>query len=497
MGILQQLGQQLPSLLMAGFLLGALLGLGRALGQLSASGDSRVSLKLSLGERWLSLALAAGALVGALALAKALAASPAVTFFGAGKFCQGPGEILLSELLLLGGCFYVLSLFRLPGRPLLAISPARLRTAWCLALLLALLLLLLRANNFIAFYVLLECYNMALYTLIGSNCFRSTGGEQRWAELALKYFIISLVSGLLLLLGMALVYLSLGTLDFSFLGLYLGAPGAGMELFAGRGLSLGLLFFTLGLCLKLGLAPFHLWIGSVYDVLPAEVFGFLMIFPKVVFLFILGQLLAKGNLVPVTLDGGLLGQLLLALGLLNILAGALGALGQRSVRRVLMFSSLSHMGYVFLGLAAAGPAMTLAVQGYLLAYFVSGGYLLLALGQRLGGSRWHLGDLGRFRGGFPGEALALVNFMGFPLTLPFLAKYNLLVGLFGQGSYLAPLAILLASVLGVIYTFPLLKQIWFSGARPALAGRLRRLPLAPLARRPRFLRQGSSRTFQR
>ena len=390
-------------------------------------------------------------------------ASEAVMYyFGGGKFCEGPGELFLSELLLTLGVFFVLSLFLTPSGKSLEISAQRVRLAFVICILFALMFLLLRANSFLALYVLLECYNMGLYVLIGTNCFREHGGYQfRWAEVALKYFIVSLISSFFLLLGIALIYFSLGTMDFSFLGLYLGGSPAGLELFAGQGLELGLAFFTLGLCLKLGLAPFHFWVGSIYDVLPGEVFVFLMLFPKFLFLAIFSLLLTKANLCVPAWDS--LVYFFNFLGLLNVMAGSLGALNQRSVKRILIFSSISNFGYVFFGLAAqSGSAGFEAVQGYLMAYLLSNGLLVLLLWRKLGNGPWTLGALARSSGGSQALLAALlVNFMGFPLSLPFLGKYFIVLSLLAQNNYLGPLVILLGSVITVIYTFPLLKQVCF------------------------------------
>ena len=248
-----------------------------------------------------------------------------------------------------------------------------------LTLLCALQLLISGSRDFLTCYLLLETANMVLYHLLAGRwaAGRLSGRPQLRLEPLLGYFLVNLLGSLLLLLGFGFLYQTTGSLVFGEVSLLLCCSPAGLSLVAGQGLALGLLTVLCGLLLKLGLAPFHFWVVPIYEALPHFIYVYLMIFPKGGLLLLLLQ---WGASLGLSGNHPLLERVLLLLAALNLVWGTLGALGQTSLRRLLIYSSLANLSLVLYALAVGGVGVSASGTQYLLLYLLTSASLLLPLG---------------------------------------------------------------------------------------------------------------------
>lgn len=271
------------------------------------------------------------------------------------------------------------------------------------------------ANDLITVFVALETLSVALYVLCGL-----ARRDRRSQEASLKYLVLGAVASAILVYGMALVYVATGSLQ-------LGAIGAGLQLARTplRMGVLGLALVTVGLAFKTGLVPFHLWVPDVYQGAPTNVTAFMAAGTKAAGFAALLRLylVAFGGL------AGLWVPLLAALAGLTMVYGAVVALAQRDLKRILAYSSLAHAGYATVGVVAASPQGLAATLWYLLTYAVG---VLTAFGAVLALERRRRGEvalvdlrgLGRQEPVLAGVlTLGLLSLAGLPPTAGFAGKW--------------------------------------------------------------------------
>lgn len=300
------------------------------------------------------------------------------------------------------------------------------------------LLLLPWSQDLLLTFFALQLANLTLYLLLGSY----ERGEGTLAT-SLKYLLLSALASALLLLGILLLFTLHGATELGALALLARGNGP----LAGHLLAVGLC--TLGLLLKLGVAPFHLWGPDVYGSAPTLPAALLLTLPK------LPLLLTLAALLPLLPSAGW-EALLLPPALLSLLVGTVGMGGQRTVRRWIAFSSLAHGGYLLLLLGSGAIGATLF---YALTYLPATALLLsLLLTLRERGS----GSLGLFAGlGLRHPALllplllALLSLLGLPPLAGFAGKLLLLGALLGGGgslpAWVAAASVVVASLLGAAY----------------------------------------------
>ncbi|MBV9331902.1 MAG: NADH-quinone oxidoreductase subunit N, partial [Alphaproteobacteria bacterium] len=216
------------------------------------------------------------------------------------------------------------------------------------------MMLMVSALSFIALYMGLELQSLALYVLASfkRDSLRST-------EAGLKYFVLGALSSGMLLYGISLVYGFTGTLQFSAVRLEIAQGGVGL------GLIFGLVFVSAGLAFKIGAVPFHMWTPDVYEGAPTPITAYLTTAAKVAAF----ALFIRAIIAPFPLAIGEWRQIIIAISVLSTALGAFAAIGQTNIKRLLAYSSIGHVGYALLGLAA-GTVM--GVQGMLiyLAYYL-------------------------------------------------------------------------------------------------------------------------------
>jgi NADH-quinone oxidoreductase subunit N len=322
--------------------------------------------------------------------------------------------------------------------------------------------IMVSANDLLTLYIGLELNSLAAYVL--AAFLRADG---RSAEAGLKYFVLGSLASGILLYGISLTYGFTGTTSFDGIRVALGASPLSV------GATFGLVFVLAGLAFKISAAPFHMWTPDVYEGAPAPVTAFFATSPKVA---------ALALLMRVSLDafGGQAGawqQIVIFASLLSIVIGALGAIGQDNIKRLLAYSSINNVGFMLIGLAAGTQAGAAAMLVYLAIYVVSSVaafVVVLALRDAEGNaveSIAQLGGLSRTRPGIA-AALAVVMFSlaGIPPLFGFWGKF-----LVFQAAVQAHLVVLAAigiaaSVIGAFYYLKVVKVLYFDDVTDKVRG---------------------------
>lgn len=320
------------------------------------------------------------------------------------------------------------------------------------------MMMMISANDLIALYMGLELQSLALYVLAA---FRRTNVKA--TEAGMKYFILGAVASGMLLYGSSLVYGYAGTTQFDAIA----------EVVAGSrnvGLVIGLVFVMVGLAFKVSAAPFHMWTPDVYEGAPTPVTAFFAGAPKVAALALFARVMA-GPFESLTEDWQ---QVVVALAVLSMLVGAFAAVVQTSIKRLMAYSSIGHVGFALVGLAAASHAGMRGLMFYLLVYVVMNmGVFAVILSMRIKGRYVEqISDLAGISRTNPGMALAMTVLMfsmaGIPPAAGFLAKFYVFMSAVEAG--LVPLAVIgvLASVVSAFYYLRIVKVMYFDENTEAL-----------------------------
>ena len=331
--------------------------------------------------------------------------------------------------------------------------------------------LMVSATNLITLYIGLELNSLAAYVLAS---FART--DDRSAEAGLKYFVLGALASGILLFGMSLVYGFTGSVSFAGIraaldGAHGGVAAPGGVL--GLGALFGVVFMLAGLAFKISAVPFHMWTPDVYEGAPTPVTTLFATAPKVAALALTMRvaLYAFGTQIHAWQ------QVVIFVSLASIVVGALGAIGQDNIKRLLAYSSINNVGFMLIGLAAATPRGAAAMLVYLAIYVVmSLGAFAAVLMLRDGDgnaveSIADLGGLSRSRPGLSG-ALAMIMFSlaGIPPLFGFWGKFVVFQAAVQAG--LVPLAAvgIAASVIGAFYYLKIVKVMYFDEATDKVAG---------------------------
>ena len=315
------------------------------------------------------------------------------------------------------------------------------------------MMIMVSASDLITLYVGFELQSLALYVTASFD-----RDSVRSTEAGLKYFVLGALASGMLLYGISLVYGFAGTTSFAGLA----------QLFAGAakpssGLIIGIVFVTVGLAFKVSAVPFHMWTPDVYEGAPTPVTAFFSVAPKIAAMALFVRVLVEPF-------GGLVAewrQVIVFLSVASMVLGAVAAIAQTNIKRLMAYSSIGHVGYALIGLAAATPNGIRGVLVYMAIYlFMNLGTWAVILCMRQRGQMVEgiadLSGLGRTQ---PGLALALGIFMfalaGIPPTAGFFPK--LYVFLAAVDANLIGLAVIgvLASVVGAFYYLRVVKVMYF------------------------------------
>jgi len=326
--------------------------------------------------------------------------------------------------------FYTLSLFALLG-----------------------IMLLISANNLVMIYLGLELTALSSYALVAYD-----RDSNRGSEAAMKYFVLGSMASGMLLYGMSMIYGATGSLDLATISAAAGQPGN-----MGFILGFGLAFLVVGLAFKLGVVPFHMWIPDVYHGAPAGVTLFISSVPKMAAFAMTFRLLQTGL-------GELHGdwqQMLAVLALLSIVLGNLAAIAQSNIKRMLAYSTISHMGFILLGFLPGSAGGYSAAMYYVIVYSLmsAAAFGMVILLSARGVEAENLDD---FRGlnqrnSWFAAVMAMIMFSmaGVPVFVGFFAKWLVIQAAMEAGlTWLAVVAVVF-SVIGAFYYLRVVKLMYF------------------------------------
>jgi len=312
---------------------------------------------------------------------------------------------------------------------------------------------MISANDLITLYVGLELQNLPLYVVASFN--RESAPS---SEAGLKYFVLSALSSGMLLYGISLVYGFTGTTAFADLS-SLMASGATSS----AGVIVGLVFVVVGLAFKISAVPFHMWTPDVYEGAPTPVSMFFALAPKMAALglFIRFMIAPFGPLV------GEWRQIIVFLSIASMVFGAVAAVAQHNIKRLMAYSSIGHVGYLLIGLAAGTTEGIRGALVYLAIYLFMnvGAWAVILCMRRQGQMLEEIADLAGLSRTHPALALAfgifLFSLAGVPPTAGFFAKLYIFFA--AIDAKLAGLAVIgvLASVVSAFYYLRIVKVMYF------------------------------------
>jgi NADH-quinone oxidoreductase subunit N len=315
------------------------------------------------------------------------------------------------------------------------------------------MMVMVSANDLITLYLGLELQSLALYVLASFD-----RDSVRSSESGLKYFILGALSSGMLLYGASMVYGFTGTTSFVELAKLL-TGGA----ISSAGLVIGMVFVVVGIAFKVSAVPFHMWVPDVYEGAPTPVTAFFSVAPKMAAIALFMRFLIEPF-------GAMLGQwqqIIVFLSVASMILGSVAAIAQTSIKRLMAYSSIGHIGYALIGLAAATPSGIRGVLVYMAIYlFMNLGTFAVILCMRQKGKMLEgINDLAGLSRTQPGLALALAIFMfamaGIPPTAGFFSK--LYIFLAAIDAHLTGLAIIgvVTSVVGAFYYLRIVKVMYF------------------------------------
>ena len=292
--------------------------------------------------------------------------------------------------------------------------------------------------------------SLPLYVVAAShrNSLRST-------EAGLKYFVLGALSSGMLLYGASLVYGFTGTV--SFVGIAHSAADAG------TGLIFGLVFLFVGFCFKVSAVPFHMWTPDVYEGAPTPVTAFFAAAPKVagIAMFVRATVVAFPGITAQWQE------IVVFVSIASMLLGAFAAIGQRNIKRLMAYSSIGHMGFALIGLAAGTAEGVQGVLVYMAIYLTMtlGVFAVILSMRRSGGMVESIDQLAGLARTHPTMAfflaMLLFSMAGVPPLAGFFAKFYVFLAAIKAGLYILAVIGVLASVIGAYYYLAIIKVMYF------------------------------------
>jgi NADH-quinone oxidoreductase subunit N len=336
----------------------------------------------------------------------------------------------LAERGLFKGEFYVLGLFGVLG-----------------------MMILISASNFITVYLGLELLSLCLYAMVAFD-----RDSQNASEAAMKYFVLGAIASGMLLYGMSMLYGVTQSLDISQVGSYIAQNGIDNTV-----LAFGLVFVIVGIAFKLGAVPFHMWLPDVYHGSPTPVTLYLGAAPKIAAFGMAMRLLVDG-LQGLHADWQ---QMLTILSVLSLAIGNVVAIAQSNIKRMLAYSTISHVGFLILGLLAATADGYAAAMFYTITYAImaTGAFGIVILLSRAGFEADQLEDYKGLNERSPWFAFMMLVLMfslaGVPPTVGFYAKLWVIEAVLHVDMVWLAVVAVAFSVVGAFYYLRIVKLMYF------------------------------------
>lgn len=315
------------------------------------------------------------------------------------------------------------------------------------------MLMMISANDLISLYIGLELQSLSLYVVAAFK-----RDELRSTEAGLKYFVLGALSSGLLLYGCSLVYGFTGTTGFDDLARQMGDLEE-----VPTGLIVGLVFLSAGLAFKVSAVPFHMWTPDVYEGAPTPVTAFFAVAPKIAAMALLLRVLL-GPFGELTEEWR---QIVWAISVGSMVLGALAAIAQTNIKRLMAYSSIGHIGYALMGLAAGTEQGAGAVMLYLAIYLVMNvGTFACILSMKIKDRMVeNISDLAGLSKTRPGMAFALMLFMfslaGIPPLAGFFGKFFVFAAAIEEGLIYLAIIGAISSVIGAFYYLRIIKVMYF------------------------------------
>ena len=312
------------------------------------------------------------------------------------------------------------------------------------------MMVLISAGDLISLYLGLELMSLALYVVAASS-----RDNAKSTEAGLKYFVLGALSSGMLLYGASLLYGFTGTVNFAGLAAALKTGSVGV--------AFGLVFLLAGLCVKISAVPFHMWTTDVYEGAPTPVTAFFASAPKV-------AALAVFTRITLTAFSGIMTewqQIVVFVSIASMALGAFAAIGQRNIKRLMAYSSIGHMGFALVGLAAGTPEGAQGVLVYLAIYvsMTLGSFAIILAIKRQGQSFENISDFAGLSRTNPVLAfvfaMLLFSLAGVPPLAGFFAKWYVFVAAIRAGLFTLSVIGVLTSVVGAYYYLAIIKVMYF------------------------------------
>ena len=312
------------------------------------------------------------------------------------------------------------------------------------------MMVMISSNDLMVFYIGLELQSLALYVLASFN-----KDQLKSSEAGLKYFVLSALSSGLLLYGCSLLYGFSGSTNFSIISENINS----IE----YGLTFGIVFILVGLAFKISAVPFHMWAPDVYEGSPTSVTLFFAIVPKIAALtvFIRFLYLPFFNVINEWQI------IIIFLSIASMVFGAIAAIGQKNLKRLIAYSSIGHMGYALAGLSVGTNEGIQSSVSYITIYLIMNLGLFSCLFMMKRNNRYYedIDDLSGLSKNHPLISFSLLiilfSLAGIPPMAGFFAKFYVFTSVIKQEMYFLAIIGLLATVISAFYYLSIIKIIYF------------------------------------
>jgi NADH-quinone oxidoreductase subunit N len=390
-----------------------------------------------------------------------LAAASVIWFTGEGKVMGFAGAFVVDDfarlmkvLALIGAAVAII----LSGKFLTRVGMARFEYPILVLFAAIGMMMMISANDLISLYMGLELQSLSLYVVAAIN-----RDNAKSSEAGLKYFVLGALSSGMLLYGASLVYGFTGTTTFTGIAEALHANGSNL------GVVFGLVFILAGLAFKVSAVPFHMWTPDVYEGAPTPVTAFFASAPKVAAM----ALLVRAMVGPFNHLVQEWQQIIVLISILSMALGAFAAIGQQNIKRLLAYSSIGHMGFALVGLAAGTQEGVSGVVIYMLIYVLTTlGVFACVLAMRRQGMAVEtisdLAGLGRTNKGLAFVlSMLMFSLAGIPPLAGFFGKLFVFMAAVKAGLWVLAVLGVLTSVVGAYYYLRIVKTIYFDEPAPA------------------------------
>ncbi|MBD1139141.1 NADH-quinone oxidoreductase subunit NuoN [Pelagibacterales bacterium SAG-MED46] len=312
------------------------------------------------------------------------------------------------------------------------------------------MMVMISSNDLMVFYMGLELQSLALYVLTTFN-----RDQLKSSEAGLKYFVLSALSSGLLLYGCSLIYGFSGSTNFDIISSQLNSNE--------YVLTFGIVFILVGLAFKISAVPFHMWAPDVYEGSPTSVTLFFTMVPKIAALTVFIRFLYVPFL-------NLIDQwqmIIIFLSIASMLFGAIAAIGQTNIKRLIAYSSIGHIGYTLAGLATGSNEGIQSSIIYILIYIIMNLALFSCLLMLRRNNQYYeeIDDLSGLSKNHPLLSLSLLvilfSLAGIPPLAGFFAKFYIFKGVIEQSMYFLAITGLLSTVIAAFYYLRIIKIIYF------------------------------------